>query len=1208
MELNLEEFTGLLFRDIKSNYNPNNIHKDKLFFSTDTKELLLNGESYGKNNLFVLNDIGLLSNESGQRIKEIIGSFKDVTQAIIDRKVFITIMDSGITPVIVKQQSVKVSFTIFYYDTYNTSQIKHRTIIINSDGIEWTNIESIIDNEIIKISDLNLNYNRENKIIAIKKENNDIITQIDATDFIKDGMINTVELIENPDGRPVGTYLVITFNTDAGKEPIYLDITKLIGVYTAGQGIDILDNTISIKIDPSSEKYLVVTEDGLKIVGIDEKFNFTSTTKINKLIGEIQITNELEHDKQELFDLFGVDNVNSLFSLSPDATVKYFEDVEGNILNYVVNGGISAGLIDLSYKDILFDGRILQGSISVLGRKDSHGIYTAISSITETKSENDLVFSNHIEWGSSSNMNNYTNPGIYFLDGIHSNSGDNLPIKAYANGAVSGMFIVTYTSTDGVGSVIGQTLTLSNRVGGETKHYIRNKISTNETEYWTPWKEVNTIQMFGEKSSGIATRANIDAAIDNGQYAGVYMDTDGFLPQGATFTLTVVNNYAANAASSLPSTNRQITQIFTYTPLSLTGTINKSNIVKRDGIGGSTITWGELENVTDNPIYYVGDIFSLSTSSTSAEIEKVLGSVNDFTNAYKKGKLIVCRTNISENNNNSTISPILFQYYENSIKIKMIYAGLGYNPSSPDDCIEIMLNKNSNTWRVTNVIKQKLNDYSDIQNKVNTLENECNELQSLKSTGILWSNLFVGADMEKGYNEDNIPGFSTYPSLGGTIERVLDSETSRYCIKGYFPEGTNFSSFIHPQLFTDINFVGENTTQEFSISFRYKCTSNLQNIHLLCNNTFMEYTDINGSSIRMPLIKDNNWHYLHVIAKKSGVTNKNYTIGLYIYFAAEESNTLTSDLEFYITDIVISTSKFPDYAVVRNVNDYITPVNKETIKPIVNEIINEYPDIHNCVFMSLGDSITTEGYYIGKLRQLISPSKYYNLAVIGAHWADYVNTIYDGNPVFGGDNINNTLGNQVQKIINNPDIYNTAPDVIIIAAGTNDTTPITADKTEYEMKVEIDSHFNENSTTPIQVTEPTFDESDTYKEHRRTIAGAMRYCILKLQSLYPNAKIYILTPIQGSYNPNKDYLTQLEIKQRYIAEVAKHLSIPVIHVGEECGINRDFEYGGTYWKEEWDPNNNKTGRDLVDGLHPNTNGSWKMAKYIYNKLKNDYIK
>lgn len=741
-----KNFTGLLFRGLKEEYDPNNKHLDKIYFCTDTKEILLNNENYsGIDNIYVIGDITLLSNESADRIIQILGNKNDIDFALNNNKIIVSITSFGVLPI----EVIKLSFTeyLFTIRFYNLHNIQNRTITINCDNNNWLNIKSIniinlindvdnnkptslfIKNENGTIKgEISLDYDNENKIIKLLGFNKEIISSIDATSFIKDGMINNVQLEKNPDGKPIGTYLVITFNTDAGKEPIYLNITKLIGIYTAGQGIDILDNTISIKIDPSSEKYIVVTKDGLKIAGIDEKFNFTPTTKINKLIGEIQITNELEHDKQELFDLFGVDNVNSLFSLSPEATVKYFEDAEGNILNYVVNGGISAGQIDLFYKNILFDGRILQGSISVLGRKDSYGIYTAISSITETKSENDLAFSNHIEWGSSSNMNNYTNPGLYVFEGLHSNSGDNLPITAYANGNVGGFLIVTESSiTSSQDWVIGQTLILSNRVGEETKQFIRSCIVKERAQNWTPWKEVNTIQIFGEKSDGIATKANIDAAIDNGQYAGVYMDTDGFLPQGATFTLTVVNNYAANAASSLPSNNRQITQIFTYTPLSLTGTINKSNIVKRDGIGESTITWGKLENVTDNPIYYVGDIFSLSTSSTSDEIEKVLGSVNDFTNAYKKGKLIVCATNISENNN-STISPILFQYYEDTIKIKMIYAGLEYNSSSPDDCIEIDLNKNSNTWRVTNVIKQKLNDYSDIQNKVTALEGKASEV------------------------------------------------------------------------------------------------------------------------------------------------------------------------------------------------------------------------------------------------------------------------------------------------------------------------------------------------------------------------------------------------------------------------------------------------------------------------------------------------
>lgn len=51
------------------------------------------------------------------------------------------------------------------------------------------------------------------------KHGNSVLTYIDATAFIKDGMVNSV-VIEN--GK-----LVITFNTDSGKEPIEIDITDI---------------------------------------------------------------------------------------------------------------------------------------------------------------------------------------------------------------------------------------------------------------------------------------------------------------------------------------------------------------------------------------------------------------------------------------------------------------------------------------------------------------------------------------------------------------------------------------------------------------------------------------------------------------------------------------------------------------------------------------------------------------------------------------------------------------------------------------------------------------------------------------------------------------------------------------------------------------------------------------------------------------------
>ena len=354
-----------------------------------------------------------------------------------------------------------------------------------------------------------------------------------------------------------------------------------------------------------------------------------------------------------------------------------------------------------------------------------------------------------------------------------------------------------------------------------------------------------------------------------------------------------------------------------------------------------------------------------------------------------------------------------------------------------------------------------------------------------------------------------------------------------------------------------------------------------------------------------PLVKDNNWHYAHIVTRATDVSNKTYSVGLYAYLATGSAVTLEEDLDFCITDIVISPSRFPDYSIVRNINDYSSLVDKETLQPTVNEIISEYPDAHGCVFMSLGDSITTEGYYINKLRQLLAPSKYYNLAVAGAAWADKTGTTsYDGNPQFKGDLNQNVLGNQLQKIINNPDVYNVAPDIIIIAAGTNDGNPVPISTSQQDIIANINTHFYDNSAA-IPITNPTFDDSDTYMNHRKTIAGSMRYVVCKLQEMYPNARIYILTPIQGCYSL-RNYGSSIATKQLYISDVAKHLGVPVIQVGDECGIQADFEYQGAMWTGP-SGSNEKSGRDLVDGLHPNTSGSWKMAKYIARKLLNDYV-
>lgn len=118
---------------------------------------------------------------------------------------------------------------------------------------------------------LNLTYNTETKKINLEGFDSSVIASIDATAFIKDGMINTVELVTDPESHDPGTYLVITFNTDAGKDAIYLDVTGLIDVYQGTNGVKVTGKDIHLIIDPTSEPYLSLSDNGIKLKGINSK-------------------------------------------------------------------------------------------------------------------------------------------------------------------------------------------------------------------------------------------------------------------------------------------------------------------------------------------------------------------------------------------------------------------------------------------------------------------------------------------------------------------------------------------------------------------------------------------------------------------------------------------------------------------------------------------------------------------------------------------------------------------------------------------------------------------------------------------------------------------------------------------------------------------------------------------------------------------------
>lgn len=77
--------------------------------------------------------------------------------------------------------------------------------------------------------------------IQLIGNNNQVVSTIDASDFIKDGMVESVNFDQTT------KHLTITFNTDAGHDAIDVDLTKLVDTYKSGKGLALAeDGTFSI--------------------------------------------------------------------------------------------------------------------------------------------------------------------------------------------------------------------------------------------------------------------------------------------------------------------------------------------------------------------------------------------------------------------------------------------------------------------------------------------------------------------------------------------------------------------------------------------------------------------------------------------------------------------------------------------------------------------------------------------------------------------------------------------------------------------------------------------------------------------------------------------------------------------------------------------------------------------------------------------------
>lgn len=175
-------------------------------------------------------------------------------------------------------------------------------------NIEFTGVAA--DDKVLSItnklisSTISLGYDENSKAIKLygktDAEGHKVeLGSVDATPFIKDGMLEDVSY--NADNNT----LTFRWNTAAGIAEDTVVLSDIIEPYTKGNGIEIVGNSIKIKLAEDSESFLTVSEAGLKISGIQDAINTAKQAAIDDAASKYATKETVESNTTAIGNLSG---------------------------------------------------------------------------------------------------------------------------------------------------------------------------------------------------------------------------------------------------------------------------------------------------------------------------------------------------------------------------------------------------------------------------------------------------------------------------------------------------------------------------------------------------------------------------------------------------------------------------------------------------------------------------------------------------------------------------------------------------------------------------------------------------------------------------------------------------------------------------------------------------------------------------------------
>lgn len=231
------------------------------------------------------------------------------------------------------------------------------------------------------IDDLNDHVDRiDNTIESIhiaKDENSDLIYTL-LIDGENRGTINIPkdQFLRNVRYDNDTNELIFSFvTTENDNQEVRVNLTDLEDIYTSGDGINIDNKEVSVKIDADTQPYIIVTANGVKIVGVDEKFN-TINQNVTDLTDRVTTA---END---------IDTLGTRI----DTAENSIEAIQGDLEGLVGDGeGSVQDQINKALEDYLpLSGGTMTGNVEVVS-DDSTASYMSSGVTISGKSDQDLL-------------------------------------------------------------------------------------------------------------------------------------------------------------------------------------------------------------------------------------------------------------------------------------------------------------------------------------------------------------------------------------------------------------------------------------------------------------------------------------------------------------------------------------------------------------------------------------------------------------------------------------------------------------------------------------------------------------------------------------------------------------------------------------------------------------------------------------------------